>query len=174
MTDRTDAYAAALLQVARAEGSLDTVEDELFRVARTFEANDELRTTLTDPAIPVERRTAIAEDLLSGKASPITVALVTFVVAAGRGRDLIEIIDKLVLDAAAERLEAVAEVRSAIPLTDDQKQRLVEALNRATGQRVSLKVVIDPSVLGGLVARVGDTVIDGTVRHRLEQLRASF
>jgi F-type H+-transporting ATPase subunit delta len=174
MTDRTDAYAAALLQVARAEGSLDTVEDELFRVARTLEANDQLRSTLTDPAIPVDRRVGIVEDLLSGKASPITTALVAFVVAAGRGRDLVEIIDKLVADAAAERLEAVAEVRSAIPLTDDQKQRLVEALNKATGKRVSLKVIIDPSVLGGLVARVGDTVIDGTVRHRLDQLRTAF
>ncbi len=174
MSDRTDAYAAALLQVAKAEGSLDTVEDELFRVARTLEANDQLRTTLTDPAIPVDRRVAIVEDLLAGKASPITTALVTFVVAAGRGRDLVEIIDKLVADAAAERLEAVAEVRSAIPLTEDQQKRLIEALNQATGKRVSLKVIIDPSVLGGLVARVGDTVIDGTVRHRLDQLRTAF
>jgi F-type H+-transporting ATPase subunit delta len=174
VTDRTDAYAAALLQVARAEGSLENVEDELFRVARTLEANDELRSTLTDPAIPVERRQAIVEDLLAGKASPITTALVSFVVGAGRGRDLPVIIDKLVADAAEERHEAVAEVRTAIPLTDDQQTRLAEALGRATGKRVSVKVVVDPSVLGGVVARVGDTVIDGTVRHRLEQLRETI
>jgi F-type H+-transporting ATPase subunit delta len=174
VTDRTDAYAAALLQVARAEGSLENVEDELFRVARTLEANDELRSTLTDPAIPVERRQAIVEDLLAGKASPITTALVSFVVGAGRGRDLPVIIDKLVAEAAEERQEAVAEVRTAIPLTDDQQARLAEALGRATGKRVSVKVVVDPSVLGGVVARVGDTVIDGTVRHRLEQLRETI
>ena len=85
--------------------------------------------------------------------------------------------DVLLSDSAAvalSDLRLVSEVRSAIPLTDDQKQRLVEALNKATGKRVSLKVVIDPSVLGGLVARVGDTVIDGTVRHRLDQLRTAF
>jgi F-type H+-transporting ATPase subunit delta len=174
VTDRTDAYAAALLQVARAEGSLENVEDELFRVARTLEANDELRSTLTDPAIPVERRQAIVEDLLAGKASPITTALVSFVVGAGRGRDLPVIIDKLVAEAAEERQEAVAEVRTAIPLTDDQQARLAEALGRATGKRVSVKVVVDPSVLGGVVSRVGDTVIDGTVRHRLEQLRETI
>jgi F-type H+-transporting ATPase subunit delta len=174
VSDRTDVYAAALLQVAKAEGSLDTVEDELFRVARTLEANDELRNTLTDPAIPVDRRQAIVEDLLAGKASPVTTALVSFVVGAGRGRELPAIIDKLVSEAAEERQEAVAEVRTAIPLTDDQKQRLADALNHATGKRVSVKVVVDPSVLGGLVARVGDTVIDGTVRHRLEQLRETF
>ena len=174
MSDRTDAYAAALLQVAKAEGSLETVEDELFKMARTLEANDQLLSTLTDGTIPVDRRQGIVEDLLGGKASPVTVALVSFVVGAGRGRDLTTIIDKLVEEAAEERQEAVAEVRSTIPLTEDQRTRMAEALGRATGKHVSVKVVIDPSVLGGIVARVGDTVIDGSIRHRLEQLRQQF
>jgi F-type H+-transporting ATPase subunit delta len=174
LSERTDAYASALFEVARAEGSLETVEEELFRVARTLEGNDELRMTLTDQAIPVERRQGIVEDLLGGRASPVTTALVSFVVGAGRSRDLPAIIDRLVERAAQERSEAVAEVRSAIPLTEDQRQRLAEALGRATGKRVSVKVVVDPSVLGGIVAQVGDTVIDGTVRHRLEQLKETL
>ena len=62
-------------------------------------------------------------------------------------------------------------MRSAIALTPEQIDRLREALNRATGKDVEVKVIVDPSVLGGIVARVGDTVIDGTVRHRLEQLK---
>jgi F-type H+-transporting ATPase subunit delta len=66
----------------------------------------------------------------------------------------------------------VAEVRSAVPLDADQRARLAEALQRATGKAVELKVVVDPTVMGGLVAQVGDTVIDGTVRHRLDQLKA--
>ena len=74
--------------------------------------------------------------------------------------------------AAAEKDKAVAEVRSAVPLTDDQKTRLAAALANATGKQVEVKVVVDPSVLGGLVATVGDTVIDGTVRSRLDQLKA--
>jgi F-type H+-transporting ATPase subunit delta len=174
MSDRTDAYAAALFEIAKAEGSLDRVEDELFKVARTLEANDELRMALSDQAIPVERRERIVESLLGGRASPITTALVDFVVAAGRSRNLPEIIDKLVARAAAERQEAVAEVRSAIPLDDERKQRLAEALSKATGKRIDVKVIVDPSVLGGVMARIGDTVIDGTVRHRLEQLRESL
>ena len=72
MTDRVDAYAAALFEVAKAEGSLETVEEELFRVARTLEANDELRTTLSDQAIPIERRQRIVEELLGPRASPVT------------------------------------------------------------------------------------------------------
>lgn len=174
MSARTDAYAAALLEVARAEGSLATVEEELFRVARTFEGNEELRSVLGDQAIPVDRRQGIVEDLLAGRASPVTTALVNFVVGAGRGRDLPAIIDKLVEQAAQDRDEAVAEVRSVIPLDESQRTRLEEALSRATGKRVSAKVVIDPSILGGVVARIGDTVIDGSIRHRLEQLREKF
>ena len=65
----------------------------------------------------------------------------------------------------------MAEVRSAIALTDDQKSRLAEALGKATGKQVEVKVIIDPSIQGGLVAQVGDTVIDGSVRRRLEQLK---
>jgi len=174
LTERVDAYASALLQIAKAEGSLGKVEDELFKVARTLEANDKLLGTLTDRDIPVERRQGIVEDLFKGKASPITTALLSFVVSAGRGRDLPAIIDKLVEQAAEERDEAVAEVRTTIPLTKDQQTRLVTALNHATGKQVSLKVIIDPSLLGGVIARVGDTVIDGSIRHRLEKLREQF
>jgi F-type H+-transporting ATPase subunit delta len=65
----------------------------------------------------------------------------------------------------------VAEVRSAIPLDESQTERLAEALGRATGKTVEVKVIIDPTVLGGLVARVGDTVIDGTVRHRIDEMK---
>jgi len=174
VSDRIDAYAAALLEIAKAEGSLETVEDELFKVARTLEANDQLLVTITDQAIPIERRQGIVEDLFGGKASKITTSLVSFLVGIGRGRDLPAIIDKLVAEAAEERHQTVAEVRTAVPLDEGQRDRLAAALSNATGKHVSLKVIVDPTVLGGVVARVGDTVIDGSVRHRLEQLRQQF
>jgi F-type H+-transporting ATPase subunit delta len=172
--DRSLAYASALFSVARSEGNLAEVEDELFRFARILESNDELRTTLTDAALPVSRRQQVVEDLLGGQANPVTVALGSMVVGAGRSRDLVEIIDELVRISASEANKELAEVRSAVPLTDDQRTRLAEALGQATGKTIELKVVIDPSVLGGLVAQVGDTVIDGSVRSRLEQLKTAF
>ena len=171
MADRIDAYASALFEVARAEGQQVDVEDELFRFARTFESNDSLRDALTDQRIPVERRQGIVEDLLGERASPVTVNLVSFVVGAGRGRDLPSIIDRLVERAAQERQHVVAEVTSAVPLDDDQERRLADALGNATGKRVEVRVHVDPSILGGIVARVGDTVIDGSVRHRLDLLK---
>jgi len=172
MTDRIDGYASALFEVARAEGNLDEVEDELFRFARSLEGSDELRNALTDELVPPERRQAIVEDLLGSRASPTTVSLVSLVVGSGRGRDLPAIIGKLVDRAAAEKDRTVAEVRSAIPLTADQQRRLAATLANATGKQVEVKVVVDPSVLGGAVATVGDAVIDGSVRTRLDQIKS--
>jgi F-type H+-transporting ATPase subunit delta len=169
---RIDGYARALFEIARAEGTLDEVEDELFRFSRSVESSDELRRTLTDDMIPAAKRQAIVEDLLGGQATPTTTHLVSMVIGSGRGRDLPAIIDKLVHRASESKNLEVAEVRSAVPLTDDQQIRLAAALANATGKQVNLKVVIDPSVLGGVVATVGDTVIDGSVRTRLDQLKA--
>jgi len=170
--ERIDGYANGLFEIAKAEGTLDEVEDELFRFARSLESSDALRATLTDDLIPAAKRQAIVEDLLGGRATTTTTQLVSLVVGSGRGRELPAIINKLVERAAAAKERAVAEVRSAIPLSADQQTRLAAALNNATGKQVELKVVVDPAVLGGLVATVGDTVIDGSVRTRLDQLKS--
>jgi F-type H+-transporting ATPase subunit delta len=161
-----------LFEVARAEGTLDEVEDELFRFARTYESSDTLRDALTDEMVPAAKRQAVVEDLLGGKATPTTVQLISMVVGSGRGRELPAIIDKLVQRASNSKNLEVAEVRSAVPLTDDQQDRLKAALTNATGKQVTLKVIVDPSVLGGIVATVGDTVIDGSVRTRVDQLKS--
>jgi len=113
----------------------------------------------------------VVEELMGGKALRVSTALAAFVVSAGRAGELPAIVDSFVAKAAEERSHEIAEVRSAVSLDASQRERLAEALNRATGKRVEIKVIVDPSVLGGVVARIGDTVIDGTVRHRLEQLK---
>ena len=169
--DRTPAYAEALFAVARAEGTLGEVEDELFRFSQTLQGNDELRNALTDANIPAARRLHRVVDVLGGMASPPRVAVVSMVVGRGRARKLPSIIERLVEMSAAEANKEVAEVRTAVPLTDDQRDRLAKALEDATGKQVEVKVVVDPSVLGGIVAQVGDTVIDGSVRRRLDQLK---
>jgi F-type H+-transporting ATPase subunit delta len=169
--ERIDAYSDAMFEVARAEGTVDEVEDELFRFARAFESSDELREALTDPHIPASRRQQIVEDLLGPRATSTTTSLVSMVVGLGRGRDLPSIIDALVKKSAASHNRAVAEVRSTVDLTADQRTRLAAAIKKATGKTVEVKVIIDPSVLGGVVTTVGDTVIDGSIRTRLEQLK---
>jgi len=169
---RIEGYAKAMFEIARAEGTLDEVEDELFRFARSFESSDSLRNALTDEMIPADKRQAIVEDLLGGKTTSTTTQLISMVVGSGRGRDLPAIIDHLVQRASSAKNLEVAEVRTAVALTADQQARVAAALANATGKQVNLKVVVDPDVLGGIVATVGDTIIDGSVRTRLDQLKA--
>jgi F-type H+-transporting ATPase subunit delta len=171
---RFQGYATALFQVAKAEGALEQVEDELFRFARTLENEIRLRDALVDANLPAEHRAKMVAELLGQKASLHTVNLVSFVVQAGRARDLTSIVDALVAMAAEERNRAIAEVRSAVSLDAEQRARLKDALERSTGKQVELKVIVDQSVVGGLVARVGDMVFDASVRRRLQLAREHF
>ena len=118
--NRITAYADAAFSIARAEGNLGEVEDELFRLGRVLESSEELRSTLTDPHLPASRRQQVVEDLLDGKATTTTIAIVSMIVGAGRAADLPKIAQDLVQRSATDRGEAVAEVRSAVPLTDEQ------------------------------------------------------
>ena len=144
------------------EGFRPSIESE--QVGRVLEVGDGIARVAGLP-------NAAVNELLEGRALPITKAAATFIVGAGRGHDLPAIIDKFVDLAAQNREHAIAEVRSAVALDDSQRQRIGDALSRATGKNVEVKVIIDESVLGGIVATIGDTVIDGTVRHRLDQLK---
>ena len=165
-------YARALFEVARADGTLDEVEDELFRFARSYESSEELRNTLSDDQIPAEKRQAIIEDLLGGQATPTTTQLVSMVVGSGKARELPAIVDVLVQRASSAKQLDVAEVRTAVALTADQESRMKAALENATGKNLNLKTVVDPSVVGGVVATVGDDVIDDSVRTRIDQLKS--
>jgi F-type H+-transporting ATPase subunit delta len=171
-TERIHGYARALFEVARAEGTLDEVEDELFRFARSYESNEQLSQAMSDQQLPPERRQAIVEDLLGGKATSTTIQLISMVAGSGRGNDLPAIVDSLVERASRAKQLSVAEVRTAVPLTDDQQHRLKAALENASGMSLNLKAIVDPSVVGGVVATVGDTIIDDTVRTRIEQLKS--
>jgi F-type H+-transporting ATPase subunit delta len=164
-------YAEALFNVVRAEGELDRVEDELYRFGKLVESNHELKQALADQSIDRAQRIKVLEELLADKVSPHTLGLLTFTVAQGRARQLPQILEELSALTAAARDAVVAEVRSAVPLDEGQREELAAALSKATGRRVTVKAIVDPSVIGGVVAKVGDTVIDGTVRHRIEQLK---
>ncbi|HJL99115.1 MAG: ATP synthase F1 subunit delta [Acidimicrobiales bacterium] len=171
MTEKVEEYAAGLAKLAAAEGELDRVADELYQLGRTVESSDELRSTLSDRSIPASRRIGVLEDLLGSNASPVTLNLVSMLVGAGRGNHIGPISDELVRQAAETRGQAVAEVRSAVGLNDDQRERLRSALSNATGMNIDIVVVVDPDILGGVVAQVGDTVFDGSVRTRLEKMK---
>lgn len=164
-------YAQALFGVVQAEGELDRVEDELYRFGKILESNHELKQALSDRTMDTTQRTKILEELLSEKVSPHTLALLTFVVEQDRARQLPEILEEVARLAAEAKESVLAEVRSAVPLDDVQQQELAKALSKSTRKNVTVKVLVDPAVIGGISATIGDTVIDGTVKRRLEQLK---
>ena len=171
MQDRITGYANGIFELAKAEGELERVESELFTVAQALDDSPELRSTLTDPQLPLEKKQALIDDLIGGRASSLSVDLVQLIVSQGRASELSDIARAVVEAAAASRNKAVAEVRSAVPLDEETIERLVVALGRATGKSVEVKVVVDESVIGGIVARVGDIVIDGSLARRVDSLR---
>ncbi len=170
-SDRINGYAQGILAMAQAEGNLDRVEGELRAVAQAFDTSPELRSNLTDPQIPLDKKQGIVDELIAGRASSLTVGLVQLLVSQNRSSDLPAIAGAVTEAAAASREKAVAEVRSAVPLDDATVQRLTASLGRATGKNVEVKVVVDPTVIGGIVARVGDTVIDGSIAKRVDSVR---
>lgn len=164
-------YAQALFAVAAAEDELDRVEDELYRFGKAVETQSKLREALTDPALPPERKIAVIREILEDKASRHTVALVGFLVDVGRTKDLSRILEALAEVVAEQRRKAVAEVTSAVSLDQERRAKLAKALSKATGKDLEVKVLVDPSLIGGVVARVGDLVFDGSVRRKLELAR---
>ncbi|MFI1394923.1 F0F1 ATP synthase subunit delta [Streptomyces sp. NPDC020681] len=161
--------ATADLTAAQRAGALDDVEDELFRFGRIVASSTGLRSALTDKTASSSAKGELLRSLLGGKANPATERLVVRLVTKPRGRSLEQGLESLSKLAAARRDRMVAVVVSAVPLTDQQKQRLGAVLTRMYGREMHLNLDVDPEVLGGISVRVGDEVINGTIADRLDE-----
>jgi F-type H+-transporting ATPase subunit delta len=159
----------ALLTLAERDGSLSEVEDELFRFGRILDAEPRLEILLSDENVPAERRIELLDQVLADRARPVTRLLLEQAIRAPRKQALDEIVEELVDRAAAQRERSVAHVSAGGPLSEQQEQHLLDALGRIYQRPISLKVELDPELLGGLVVRVGDEVIDGSVATRLQK-----
>ncbi|GAA2399584.1 F0F1 ATP synthase subunit delta [Streptomyces glaucosporus] len=160
------------LVAAERDGSLDDVEDELFRFSRTLASSTELRAALggkgTDEALR-NAKTELLRRLLGGRVRPATERLIVRLVLQPRGRTLEAGLEALSSLAAERRNRSVAVVTTAVPLSDGQKQRLGAALAKLYGREIHLNLDVDPAVLGGVRVRIGDEVINGTIADRLEE-----
>lgn len=174
MVSRTAGYAQAVVALAKAEDALDVVQDELLTVARTIDTNPELRERLTSGDLTLGQRLKLVESEALTAAHPATRTALATVITAGQIADLREIATAVAAQAAAERDRELAEVSVAVPIDDERREELRRALEAATGKQLELKVFVDEDVVGGVRAKIGDTVIDGSVAKRLEDVRARF
>jgi len=161
----------ATLAVAEAEGSLDDVEDELFRFGRILDRELELAELLADTGRPEAGRLALLDGVLAGRVSPVTSTLLHESVRLPRGRHLDVLAEQLAELAAARRQRSVARVTTPVALAPPQEERLLATLGRLYGRPMSLQIELDPSLLGGLVVQVGGEVIDGSVAGKLATAR---
>ena len=163
-------YAEAAFEIAMRDGTLERWRADLDRAADII-GNERALAVVANPAIPVEKRASVLRDLLEGRVSEQALNLEDLMVH----RDCIEDLPRVA--AEFRRLDderqgiTHATATSAIELTPDEVQALTTRLERSTGGRIALDVEVDPSVLGGIIVRVGDRLIDGSVRGRLERLR---
>jgi F-type H+-transporting ATPase subunit delta len=164
------AVEAALVRAER-DGQLDEVEDGLFRFERILASEHALRAALTDRNLPDDRKLQLLHRLLDEKVADTTFALVERAVSAPRGRTVERVLREYSELAASRRERLIARVTSAVPLTDDQSQRLAEALRTSTGQDIRLQLIVDPGLIGGLTVRIGDEQIDGSVLRHLTEAR---
>jgi F-type H+-transporting ATPase subunit delta len=171
ITDAVESYAvSSVLAAADDNGRLDAVEDELFRFARTVEADQGLRDAFSYRTAGADRKAGLVRRLLEGRAAPETVRLAVHAATSPRGLRTEQVLERLVQAAAERRQQVVAHVVAATPLTTEQRTRLETALRRRYG-RVRLNVDVDPAVLGGMRVQIGSELVDGTVVGRLEEAR---
>jgi F-type H+-transporting ATPase subunit delta len=168
--NRVSGYAAAVFETVSVP-DLEEIEDQLFRFARTVESERRLRGALGDRDLPVAVRQQVIAQLLGDRVLPATVRLATYAVRGGRARDIVSTLDALVEDAAQARGWRVARVKSADEVGEDQRRALTEELGRLAGNPVDLQMTIDRQLLGGIVVQVGDLLVDGSARHRLDELK---
>ncbi len=163
--------ALAIIEIADQQHKLDDLEDELFRFGRIVNADPELRSALSSPFIPAERKHELLDALLGGKVTGPTLRLVTQAADQTRGRSLDASLDEYARLAAERRERLVAEVHVAIALTATQRRRLAAALAATYGHDVHLNIVLDPRVVGGMSVQISGELIDGSVASRLAGLR---
>lgn len=164
----------AVLIGAERENSLEAVERELFGVARVLADQPELESALSDQAGPVESKRALVRQVFSGKISTTAQALVEQALGQPRGRSVQKALDELAGEAAKRRERSVAHVITASPLTEEQQGALAGRLEQIYGRPIALHVEQRPGVLGGIVVKVGDEVIDGSSAGRIRALRGQL
>lgn len=166
-------YAGAIFDLALKQNTLDRTLEDVKEIATLF-AHRKLAYLLREPKISARRKETAIREALASRVLPTSLNLALLIVQ----RELVDYmqniateLEKLVLD---YRNQAVAEVTTAAPLDQKQQNSVKEALARKTGKNILMQTRVDPSILGGVIARVGDQVIDGSVRYRLAALQQSL
>jgi F-type H+-transporting ATPase subunit delta len=163
-------YAEAALEIGRADRTLDAWERDLRQLSAAL-ADEQLRTLAEHPAVPFAEKERVIRRV-AGDVSPEALNLVLLMVRRGRPRAIPRMVEHFASLLRRERGVSLAEVRTALPLDDSQRDAVMERLHELTGDEIEINEMVDESLIGGITVRIGDRLYDASVRNRLERLRA--
>jgi F-type H+-transporting ATPase subunit delta len=168
-------YASALLALATEAGKVDKVQKDLRELGASWKENRDLRNVFENPSVKVESRKAILKDLAQAAGmDPLVRDTLLLVADRGRMSSLPEIIESYEALAEQRSGRVRAEVVTATEMPEAYFEELRKTLERVTGKQVTLAKKVDPSILGGVVARVGDQIFDGSTKNRLDELKTEL
>ena len=163
-------YAEAALEIGRADGTLDRWERDLQQLSAAL-ADEQLRALAEHPAVPYAEKERVIRRV-AGDVSPEALNLVLLMIRRGRPRAIPRMVEHFANLVRRERGISLAEVRTALPLDEQQRAAVLDRLHELTGDEIEINEVVDESLIGGITVRIGDQLYDASVRSRLERLRA--
>jgi F-type H+-transporting ATPase subunit delta len=166
-------YAEALYEAAADANAVEAVSGDVSGFAAAVEGSPELRAALGDPEIHTEAKKGAVVALAEG-AHPLVVNFLQILLDRGRIEDFPDIARAFQERVARAEGRLEVEAVTAVPLPDDLRARIVERIQQKTGSTVALTESVDPDIVGGLVLHIGGAVVDGSVRHRIDQLREAL
>lgn len=167
-------YAQAFFAIASEKNLIDQLEQELQQVVETIKSNNELRILMDHQLVAPQDKKAMVEQVFSGAISETTLHFLDFIIDKYRITYLQGIYEAFIVYANEARNIADAQVKSAATLSDDEIKAIEQNLVKVTGKNVRLSNEVDPSLIGGVVVRIGDKVIDGSIHRRLDRLKENL
>ena len=159
-------YGEALFEVAVEEGTIDSTLEEVQIVLDVIEANEQYIKLLTHPKLPVEQKVSLVEQVFAGKASDTLTGFMVTIVEKGRFSEIEKILTYFIDKVREYKKIGVAYVISAVELSKDEKQEIVQKLLNTTSYvEFIMNYSVDASLIGGVVIRIGDRVVDGSVKN---------
>lgn len=164
-------YGEALFDLAVEENKLDLITEEIRLVKEVLENNEDLIKLLNHPKISREEKITVVENIFKGKLSDEVVGFLVIIVDKGRYNDLTTIFEYFLSKVLEYRNIGVAFVTSAIPLSEEQKEQVERKLLATTKyQQFQMNYTVDESIIGGLIIRIGDRVVDSSIKNQLRNM----
>lgn len=162
-------YGDALFDIGMLKHNLDELYAEVMELKKIFESNQDLQKVLESPRITSEEKMSLVDQVFFGKLSPDVLGLLKVVVDKGRQSEFLKIFDYFISKYKEERRIGIAYVKSAIELTAEQKQKIVDKLLETTSYLTfEMHYEVDRNLIGGLVIRINDRILDSSVKSKIE------